>query len=105
MRRTLIGAILVLALIGSSPAFAQTETPSPTPTFTPTPTDTPTPEPWVYMTLVPVTPDAPGQMTRFDYVATAGDVQVSTLLTWLLVSLWGMFLFAVIAFTALWRRR
>lgn len=34
-----------------------------------------------------------GQTTRFDYVATAADVHQSSLMTWILYSMWGMFLF------------
>ncbi len=57
------------------------------------PTVTPTSEPYVYATLFPEATDEPGQMTRFDYVATAGDVQISNLLYWQLYSMWGMFFF------------
>jgi hypothetical protein len=92
--------LVVLLVIASYGANAQTETPTitPIPTETPTatPTNTPTPEPWVFATIAPESTEEPGQMTRFDYVATAGDVQISNLLTWILYTLWAMFLFAVL---------
>lgn len=93
--------VALLMCIGlASMVQAQTETPtsSPTPTVTPTPT----PEPYTYATLAPESTDEPGQMTRFDYVVTVGEVQVSNLLTLQLFSQWGMFLFALLLF---WRRR
>jgi hypothetical protein len=93
MRLTVVIVLLVLAC---GVASAQTETPTPTPSETPTPTSTPTPEPYVYATVAPEVTDEPGQMTRFDYVATAGDVQIANLLTWLLYSFWAQFLFLVI---------
>lgn len=50
---------------------------------------TATPDIYVFATV------EAGQMTRFDYVATAGSVHIASLLTLLLLSLWAMFLFAV----------
>lgn len=82
-------------------AAAQTDTPTPDPT----PTETATPEPYVYATILPPDGTPPGQLTRFDYVATAGDVQISTLLTIDVLSDWGQFLFTVVFLTALTRRR
>lgn len=89
---------VALACVLVSGAAAQTETPTPTETLTPTPTETPTPEPWVFATLEPAVTDEPGQMTRFDYVTTAAEVHIANLLTMILVSLWGMFLFQVMFF-------
>jgi hypothetical protein len=68
-----------------------TNTPGPTatPTNTPTETLTPTAEPWAYITLTS------GQLTRFDYVATASDVHISNLLLLIFVSVWGFFLTGV----------
>lgn len=91
--RWMIVVLLVVMVSGLS--FAQTDTPVPTATETATPTNTPTPEPFVYATIAPQTTDEPGQMTRFDYVATAGDVHVSNILTIQLFSMWAMFLFGV----------
>lgn len=102
--------IFVLVLMLSNTSRAQTETPTPTltptETLTPTPTNTPTPEPWIYITIAPESTDeASGQMTRFDYTATAGDVQIANLLTWILASLWAMFLLFVLFLSVIWRRR
>lgn len=94
MRRILI----VLLMMGIQCAVAQAqETPTPTPTETPT--LTPTPEPWIYATLSPPAEGESGQMTRFDYTYTAGDVMVSSILLFLAFSLWGMFIFVVIAWS------
>lgn len=46
-------------------------------------------EPSVYATM------ESGQATRFDYVSTAGSVQIVNLLVLLFVSLWAMFILAV----------
>jgi len=51
---------------------------------------TPTPNEFIYATLTG------GQMSRFDYSATASDVHIANLLTALLVSVWGMFLVGVL---------
>jgi len=107
-------AFLLVMLIGvfgrSDGVLAQaTDTPSPTTTptqtDTATPTQTPTPEPYGYSTTVPITGTPDGQMTRFDYTATAGDVHIANLLTWLVFSLWGMFLFTVLVLVLLLRRK
>jgi len=82
-----------LLTVGITTAQAQTETP--TPTMTPTVTATPTNEPYVYATLPAPTEGATGQMSRFDYVASAGDVYIASLLTVILLSMWGFFLFWV----------
>ena len=82
--------ILVIAIAGMT---AQGQTETPTPTATPTITNTPTPEPYVYATLPAPTEGANGQMSRFDFVATAGDVHIANLLTLILLSQWGFFLF------------
>lgn len=89
-----LAAVLIIVVIVASVTSAQTETP--TPTSTPTETPTPTPEPYVYATMEPEVTDEPGQMTRFDYVATAGEVHIANLLTLILISGWGMFLYAVL---------
>lgn len=90
-----LAAVIIIVVIVASVTSAQTETP--TPTSTPTETPTPTPEPFVYATIAPEVTDQPGQMTRFDYVATAGEVHIANLLTAILLSGWGMFLFVVLA--------
>ncbi len=87
--------IVVLVVLVALPAQAQTATPTETPTSTPTETFTPTSEPFVYMTVAPGEGTPTGQTTRFDYIATAGDVHVANLLTALLYSVWGMFFFGV----------
>jgi hypothetical protein len=94
----------ILLVIGGAPALAQTETPTPTPTQTPTATFTPTPEPFSYATVPPLDGESEGQMTRFDYVVSAGDVHIANLLTWLIASLWGMFIFTVIVLYRFWKR-
>ena len=75
-----------------------TSTPGPTATDTPTPTETftPSPAPWVYATV------ASGQLTRFDYVASASDVHIANILTLIVFSAWAMFFFGVFV---LWRTR
>jgi len=78
MKRYLASCLLLLV---SGVALAQTETP------------TVSNSPSVFATV------ASGQMTRFDYIATAGSVHIANLLTLLFVSLWAMFLFG--AFVAL----
>lgn len=90
---------VVFVMIGTFagvPLSAQTDTP--TPTETPAPTLTPTQEPFVYATIQPQYEGTPGQMSRFDYVTNAGDVQIANLLTWLLYSIWGFFIFAVVVY-------
>lgn len=87
--------IIFLVVFVSTAAHAQTETPDAI-AATHTPTASPTPEPFVYMTMVPEETDEPGQMTRFDYTSTAGDVQIASLLTAQLLSQWAMFLFIVL---------
>lgn len=105
MRIVVFLAVLMSASFGV--AAQETETPTPTVTLTPTPTETPTPAPWVYSTVPPPpeSTDEPGQMTRFDYVVTAGDVLIADLLTWILISGWAMFLFVVLFLGPLWRRK
>lgn len=90
-----IGLLFAVAIS----AAAQTETP------TPTPTATATPEPYVYATVLPPDGTPPGQVTRFDYVTTAGEVHIANLLTLDVISDWGVFLFNVIFLSALARRR
>ena len=103
--RGIVIAVLTVMLFTADIANAQTDTPVPTETFTPTPTLTPTPEPYVHMTVIPPDGTPDGQMTRFDYTATAGDVHIANLLTFLLYSFWAMFLFLVVVTVVLVRRR
>jgi hypothetical protein len=79
----------ILTLIAATPGDTPTPTNTPTETHTPTATFTPTDAPWVEITLTT------GQMTRFDYVASASDVHVGNLLLAIFVSLWGFFLSGV----------
>lgn len=59
-------------------------------------TPTPLAEIFVYATLTG------GQATRFDYVSSAGEVHIATLLTMLLISSWAIFLFAMFV---MWKRK
>jgi tellurite resistance protein TehA-like permease len=70
-------AFLMTALIATG-AVAQTETPTPVLSI-------PLSGSNVFATV------ASGQMTRFQYVATAGDVLVAVLLTLIVISVWGFF--------------
>ena len=88
-------AAVLYALLQGRDVFAQTATP------TPAPTETPTPAPWLYATLAPVSPATEGQMTRIDFVVSPTDVHIANLLTFILLSLWGMFFFCVIGLTAM----
>lgn len=78
------GLVLMLLLWLAGVAAAQT----------PTPTATLSYEASIYATVVG------GQVTRFDYVATAQDVQISNLLFLLFVSIWGFGLFGIFVY---WR--
>jgi hypothetical protein len=79
---------------------APSSTPQPTWTLAPSITPQPTATPMtggggsdpasVYATV------ESGQMTRFDYVATAGSVHIANLLTALFFSIWAMFLLGVL---------
>jgi hypothetical protein len=84
-----------------TPVPTATIIPSATPASTTTPQPTPTPQP----TSTPISviwsidpqrsySSASGQITAFDYSASAGDVHIANLLTMLVVSVWGMFVFA-----------
>jgi len=86
----------LLTLIAGGVIGGPTATPTDTPTLTSTPTETqtPTPEPWAFITLTS------GQLTRFDYIATASDVHIANVLSLILFSAWAFFLSAVF----LWRR-
>lgn len=77
--------VLSLIFITSVSSMAQTATPTPTPTQTPSP--------YVYSTLQPEISGGDGQTMRFDYVVSASDVHIANLLTWLLISVWSMFLY------------
>jgi len=76
--------LLCLLLVISGVVSAQTETP--------TPTFTVSTSPYIFATV------ETGQMTRFDYVITAGSVHIANVLTLIFFSLWGMFLFAVFVY-------
>lgn len=99
-------------LPSSTPALTVTPQPTstPQPTATPQPSSTPAPT-WTLAPSITPQPTATpmvssggsdaasvyatvesGQMTRFDYVATAGNVHIANLLLILFFSLWGMFL-------------
>lgn len=104
MRR--ITALMFVCLVGlNGYAVSAQATATPEPTYTPMPTATATPEPFTYATLAPIAPATDGQMTRFDYVASAGDVHVANLLTLMLFSMWGFFLFAVFVLVVFARRK
>lgn len=86
-----------------TPVPTATIIPSATPASTTTPQPTPTPQPTSTPLSVVVAIDPQrsyssesGQITAFDYIASAGDVHIANLLTGLLLSLWGMFVFVVI---------
>jgi hypothetical protein len=97
-------AALVVLLLYALPVSAQdTATPSATPTSTHTPT--PTLEPARYITIAPGEGTPEGQLTRLDYTVSAGDIQIANLLTWLLYSVWGMFLFGVLVLLARYRNK
>lgn len=90
---------------GSFPTAVPTATilPSPTPASTTTPQPTPTPQPTStpMSVIVAIDPSrsygsSNGQITAFDYAASAADVHLANLLTMLLVSVWGFFLFGVL---------
>lgn len=77
--------VVLVSFLGVLDASAQTDTPA----FTPA-------SEYAYITMIPGTGTPDGQMTRFDYVSRAGEVQIATLLALIVFSLWGMFLFFVI---------
>lgn len=96
--------VLDEASAGSFPTPVPTATvvPTATPASTTTPQPTPTPQPSsTPMSLVwALDPSrsygsSNGQITAFDYAASAADVHLANLLTMLLVSVWGFFLFGV----------
>ena len=92
--------VFILVVFAAQIVSAQTATPTLEPTATNT--STPTSPPWVYSTIAPVDGTPEGTMTRFDYVTTAADVHIANLLTWILYSIWGFFLFTLVVF---YRRR
>ena len=94
--------VLLAILVFSCAAQAQT----PTTLSTETPTIAPTvSEPSIFMTIVGIDGTPEGQMTRFDYTATAGDVHIANLLTLQLFSLWAGFVFVVVVLVVLLRNR
>ena len=72
--------VLLLMLLLSAAAHAQTDTP------------TVSTSPSIFATV------EAGQMTRFDYIVTAGSVHTANLLTLILFSVWGMFFFGVFVY-------
>lgn len=78
MVRVVLALMLVMGLAG----VAAAQTPTPTLSY----------DASIYATVVG------GQVTRFDYVTTAQDVQIANLLTLLLVSVWGFFLVFVFVY-------
>jgi hypothetical protein len=86
------------ATILPSSTPASTTTPQPTPT--PQPTSTPQPSSTPISVIWAIDPEksygmANGQITAFEYSATAADSHIANLLTMLVVSVWGFFLFCV----------
>jgi len=75
---------IVILFVVTGVVSAQTETPTPTFTISTSP--------YIFATV------ETGQMTRFDYVITAGSVHIANVLTLIFFSLWGMFLFAVFVY-------
>lgn len=69
--------VFVLLLISGVVTAQETATPTPEPTSTPLPD-------------VSVYGEVQGQPYRIDYIVSAGDVMIGTLLLLLLFSLWGM---------------
>lgn len=95
MRRMMLLIWVILVGACGLAQAQETATPTPTETATATPTPTPTAEPWVYGTLSPV--DAgDGQIYRFDYTMTAGDVMIAFLLLVLLFSVWAFLIYEVV---------
>ncbi len=86
--RWLIALFVALAAL---PAFAQTATPEPTET----------PHTVVYATLEAFE----SQVVGFDYTVTAGELHLANLLTFIAFSLWAFFLFSVMVFFLIVRRR
>jgi hypothetical protein len=82
--KTIMLLVLWLGLMVTF-ASAQTPTPTTTPTATPTPTITYNLEPSIYQQIG-------SQNTRFDYIATAGDVSISSQITLVIMSVWVMFI-------------
>lgn len=95
--------VVLIVVFNAGGLSAQTATPTPTPTETPAPT--PTMDVAVYATMPPPDTGTPGQMTRFDYTISAGEAHIANMLTWLLYSIWGMFLFAMVVLLKRYRSR
>lgn len=77
--------LLLVILIGiiTGVVSAQTETPTPVLSI-------PVSE-FVFITMVPYEGTPEGQMTRIDYVVTAGDALIGLLVLFIVISLWGFF--------------
>ena len=91
--RVLMLMIMIVAIAGQT--GAQTETPTSTPTPTPTITPTPTPETGIYATIAAPDGTPVGISSRFDIVATAGDVHIANVLTAIFLSMWAFFIYWV----------
>lgn len=86
--------IPLFVALAALPALAQTATPEPTET-----TDE-------RMTIVYATLEAfESQTVAFDYTVTAGELHLANLLTFIAFSLWAFFLFSVMVFFLVVRRR
>lgn len=86
------------ATILPSSTPASTTTPQPTPTPQPTSTPAPTSTPLLYVWAIDPARrygDTNGQISAFDYSASAADVHIANLLTFLVISVWGFFIFSV----------
>ena len=83
----IITVILMIAMLVNG-AAAQTETPTPVLSISTSP--------YIFVTTVS------GQTTRFDYIATAGDVYIANLIALLFFSIWAMFFFGLFV---LWKYR
>lgn len=90
--------ILPSSTPASTATPASTTTPQPTPTPQPTSTPAPTVTPLSYVWALDPSRrygSTNGQISAFDYSATAADTHIVNLLTTLLISVWGFFFFAV----------
>lgn len=75
-----------------------TSTPASTTTPQPTSTPAPTATPLLYVWAIDPSKrygDSEGQISAFDYSASAADVHLANILTFLVISVWGFFLFSV----------
>jgi hypothetical protein len=82
--RLFAAALIVLLALNTTTVFAQA---------------TPTPLPSVQYVL------ASGQPARFDYIIRSGQQQIHILLALLILTVWGMFLFGVMAWLTVLRSK